>query len=121
MTLDDFKPLVKNIRKRTLLLSLNLDINHYLQRMIDSKEKIINYFKSGIKEPKISKLGSSMKSFYLIIWTIEGLIFKIKKCLQPCLNLAGIRFLKKNIIALNKGGKNITLNQVIKLNYQEIN
>ena len=44
--------------------------------MIDTKEKIINYFKSGIKEPKILKSGSSMKSFYLIIRTIKGLIIQ---------------------------------------------
>ena len=31
--------------------------------MIDSKEKIINYFKSGIKEPKNFKIGIEHEKF----------------------------------------------------------
>ena len=34
--------------------------------MIDKKEQIIKYFKSGIKEKKISKLVLNMKNSYLI-------------------------------------------------------
>ncbi len=31
--------------------------------MIDSKEKIINYFKSGVKEPKNFKIGIEHEKF----------------------------------------------------------
>ena len=44
--------------------------------MIDTKEKIINYFKSGIKEPKNFKIGIEHEKFYLIIRTIKGLIIQ---------------------------------------------
>jgi len=43
--------------------------------MINSKEHIIKYFNSGIKETKDFRIGElSMKNFYLIILIIKELI-----------------------------------------------
>jgi hypothetical protein len=42
--------------------------------MINSKEQIIEYFKSGIKKQKILKLELNMKNFFLIIKIIKELI-----------------------------------------------
>ena len=44
--------------------------------MINTKESIINYFKSGIKKKKILRLVSNMKNFYLIIKIIKELIIQ---------------------------------------------
>ena len=43
--------------------------------MIDSKEQIIEYFKSGIKDQKDLKLELSMKNFYLTIKIIKDRLF----------------------------------------------
>ena len=79
--------------------------------MIKSKEQIIDYFKSGIKQTKDFKIGIEHEKFLFNNMIIkEQIIQKLKKCFQLFQNLAGTLFQKKeNIIGLNKGGKNITL------------
>ena len=44
--------------------------------MIDTKDKIIEYFSSGIKDKKILELELNMKSFFLIIKIIRELIIQ---------------------------------------------
>ncbi|WP_440927134.1 glutamate--cysteine ligase [Candidatus Pelagibacter sp.] len=79
--------------------------------MIDSKEKIINYFKSGIKEPKNFKIGIEHEKFLFNNSDNKRIDYlKIKKMFTALLEFGwNPVFEKENIIALNKGGKNITL------------
>lgn len=79
--------------------------------MIDSKEKIINYFKSGIKEPKNFKIGIEHEKFLFNNLDNKRINYtKIKEMFTALLEFGwNPVFEKENIIALNKGGKNITL------------
>ncbi len=79
--------------------------------MIDSKEKIINYFKSGIKEPKNFKIGIEHEKFLFNNLDSKRIDYlKIKEMFTALLEFGwNPVFEKENIIALNKGGKNITL------------
>ena len=79
--------------------------------MIDSKEKIINYFKSGIKEPKNFKIGIEHEKFLFNNSNNKRIDYsKIKEMFTALIEFGwNPVFEKENIIALNKGGKNITL------------
>ncbi len=79
--------------------------------MIDSKEKIINYFKSGVKESKNFKIGIEHEKFLFNNIDNKRIDYsKIKKMFSALLEFGwNPVFEKENIIALNKGGKNITL------------
>ncbi len=79
--------------------------------MIDSKEKIINYFKSGIKDPKNFKIGIEHEKFLFNNLDNKRIDYlKIKEMFTALLEFGwNPIFEKENIIALNKGGKNITL------------
>ena len=79
--------------------------------MIDSKEKIINYFKSGIKEPRNFKIGIEHEKFLFNNSNNKRIDYsKIKEMFTALLEFGwNPVFEKENIIALNKGGKNITL------------
>ena len=79
--------------------------------MIDSKEKIINYFKSGVKEPKNFKIGIEHEKFLFNNKDNKRIDYsKIKEMFSALLEFGwNPVFEKENIIALNKGGKNITL------------
>ncbi|WP_440934007.1 glutamate--cysteine ligase [Candidatus Pelagibacter sp.] len=79
--------------------------------MIDSKEKIIDYFKSGIKEPKNFKIGIEHEKFLFNNLDNQRIDYpKIKEMFTALLEFGwNPVFEKENIIALNKGGKNITL------------
>ncbi len=79
--------------------------------MIDSKEKIINYFKTGIKEPKNFKIGIEHEKFLFNNSNNKRIDYsKIKEMFTALLEFGwNPVFEKENIIALNKGGKNITL------------
>ncbi|WP_075504239.1 glutamate--cysteine ligase [Candidatus Pelagibacter communis] len=79
--------------------------------MIDSKEKIINYFKSGIKESKNFKIGIEHEKFLFNNSDNKRVDYpKIKEMFTALLEFGwNPVFEKENIIALNKGGKNITL------------
>ncbi len=79
--------------------------------MIDSKEKIINYFKSGIKDAKNFKIGIEHEKFLFNNLDNKRIDYsKIKEMFTALLEFGwNPVFEKENIIALNKGGKNITL------------
>ncbi len=79
--------------------------------MIDSKEKIINYFRSGIKEPKNFKIGVEHEKFLFNNSDNKRINYsKIKEMFTALLEFGwNPVFEKENIIALNKRGKNITL------------
>ena len=79
--------------------------------MIDSKEKIINYFKSGVKEPKNFKIGIEHEKFLFNNSDNKRIDYsKIKEMFTALLEFGwNPVFEKENIIALNKGSKNITL------------
>ncbi len=79
--------------------------------MIDSKEKIINYFKSGIKDLKNFKIGIEHEKFLFNNSDNKRVDYqKIKEMFTALLEFGwNPVFEKENIIALNKGGKNITL------------
>ena len=79
--------------------------------MIDKKDKIIEYFSSGIKETKNFKIGIEHEKFLFNNKNIKRVDYpKIKEMFQA-LQEFGWKpvYEKENIIALNKGGKNITL------------
>ena len=79
--------------------------------MIDTKDKIIKYFSSGIKKPKSFKIGIEHEKFLFNNKNNKRVDYsKIKEMFQA-LQEFGWKpvFEKKNIIGLNKGGKNITL------------
>ena len=79
--------------------------------MIDTKEKIIEYFKSGIKDQKNFKIGIEHEKFLFSKNNNKRVdYFKIKEMFSALLEFGWNPILEKeNIIGLNKGGKNITL------------
>jgi len=79
--------------------------------MINSKEKIIDYFNSGIKETKDFKIGIEHEKFLFNKNDNTRVDYsKIKEMFSALLEFGWKPILeKKNIIGLNKGGKNITL------------
>ncbi len=79
--------------------------------MINSKEKIIEYFNSGIKETKNFKIGIEHEKFLFNKNDNTRVDYsKIKEMFSALLEFGWKPILeKKNIIGLNKGGKNITL------------
>ena len=79
--------------------------------MIDTKEKIIKYFNSGIKEKKNFKIGVEHEKFLFNKYNNKRVNYsKIKEMFTALLEFGWNPILeKKNIIGLNKGDKNITL------------
>ena len=77
--------------------------------MISSKNQIIEYFKSGIKNTKNFKIGIEHEKF-LFNNNKRINYLKIKEMFAALLEFGWNPIYEKdNIIALNKGGKNITL------------
>ena len=79
--------------------------------MINSKEQIIEYFKSGIKETKDFKIGIEHEKFLFNNKDNKRVDYsKIKKMFATLLEFGWNPILEKeNIIGLNKGEKNISL------------
>ncbi|MDA7577388.1 glutamate-cysteine ligase family protein, partial [Candidatus Pelagibacter sp.] len=79
--------------------------------MINTKEQIIQYFKSGIKETKDFKIGIEHEKFLFNNQDNRRINYsKIKNMFTALLEFGWNPILEKNnIIGLNKGGKNITL------------
>ena len=79
--------------------------------MINSKEQIIKYFNSGIKERKNFKIGIEHEKFLFNRNNNTRVNYsKIKEMFTALLEFGWNPILEKgNIIGLNKGGKNITL------------
>ena len=79
--------------------------------MITSKEQIINYFKSGIKEKKDFRIGIEHEKFLFDNKDNKRINYtRIKQMFTALLEFGWNPILEKeNIIGLNKGGKNITL------------
>ena len=79
--------------------------------MISKKENIIDYFKSGIKKRKDFKIGVEHEKFLFDNQNNKRIDYlKIKKMFSALLEFGWNPVLEKeNIIGLNKGGKNITL------------
>jgi len=79
--------------------------------MINSKEQIIEYFKSGIKKTKDFKIGIEHEKFLFNNKDNKRVNYsKIKEMFAALLEFGWNPILEKeNIIGLNKGGKNITL------------
>ena len=79
--------------------------------MIDTKDKIIEYFKSGIKETKNHKIGIEHEKFLFDNQNNKRVNYpKIKEMFSALLEFGWNPILEKgNIIGLNKGGKNISL------------
>ena len=79
--------------------------------MINSKEQIIEYFKSGVKDTKDFKIGIEHEKFLFNNQGNKRVDYpKIKEMFSALLEFGWKPVLEKeNIIALNKGGKNITL------------
>ena len=79
--------------------------------MINSKEQIIEYFKSGIKQTKDFKIGIEHEKFLFDKSSNKRIDYlKIKQMFEALLEFGWNPILEKNnIIGLNKGGKNITL------------
>ena len=79
--------------------------------MINSKEQIIEYFKSGITEIKDFRIGIEHEKFLFNNLNNKRIDYsKIKKMFAALLEFGWNPILEKeNIIGLNKGGKNITL------------
>ena len=79
--------------------------------MINSKEQIIEYFKSGIKETKDFKIGIEHEKFLFNRKDNKRVDYsKIKEMFAALLEFGWNPILEKgNIIGLNKGGKNISL------------
>ena len=79
--------------------------------MIKSKEQIIDYFKSGIKQAKDFRIGIEHEKFLFSNVDNKRIDYsKIKEMFSALLEFGWNPILeKKNIIGLNKGGKNITL------------
>ena len=79
--------------------------------MIDIKEKIIDYFNSGIKDNKDFKIGIEHEKFLFNNQDNKRIDYlKIKEMFSALLEFGWNPILEnKNIIGLNKGGKNITL------------
>ena len=79
--------------------------------MIKTKEQIIEYFQSGIKETKDFKIGIEHEKFLFNTENNKRIDYPKVKEMSTALTEFGWNpvFEKKNIIGLNKGGKNITL------------
>ena len=79
--------------------------------MINSKEQIIQYFQSGIKDKKNFKIGIEHEKFLFNKKNNKRIDYlKIKEMFSALLEFGWNPILEKNnIIGLNKGGKNITL------------
>ena len=79
--------------------------------MINSKEQIIKYFESGIKETKDFRIGIEHEKFLFNNQDDKRVDYsKIKEMFSSLLEFGWNPILEKeNIIGLNKGGKNITL------------
>ena len=79
--------------------------------MIKTKNQIIEYFKSGIKDPKDFKIGIEHEKFLFDNENNKRVDYpKIKEMFEALIEFGwNPVFEKGNIIALNKGGKNITL------------
>jgi len=79
--------------------------------MIQSKEQIIEYFKSGIKKKNNFKIGIEHEKFLFNNKNNKRVNYsKIKEMFAALLEFGWNPILeKKNIIGLNKGDKNITL------------
>ena len=79
--------------------------------MINSKEKIIEYFKSGIKKTKDFKIGIEHEKFLFNSDNNKRIDYlKIKEMFAALLEFGWNSIFEKGyIIGLNKGGKNITL------------
>ncbi len=79
--------------------------------MINSKNLIIDYFKSGIKDKKNFKIGIEHEKFLFNNQNNKRIDYlKIKQMFSALLEFGWNPILEKgNIIGLNKGGKNITL------------
>ena len=79
--------------------------------MINSKEQIIEHFKSGIKKTKDFKIGIEHEKFLFNNKNNKRIDYsKIKEMFTALLEFGWKPILEKeNIIGLNKSGKNITL------------
>ena len=79
--------------------------------MITKKEQIIEYFKSGIKNKKEFKIGIEHEKFLFNSHNNKRIDYqKIKEMFSALLEFGWNPVLENdNIIGLNKGGKNITL------------
>ena len=79
--------------------------------MIKTKNQIIEYFKSGMKDSKNFKIGIEHEKFLFDNENNRRVDYpKIKEMFTALLEFGwNPVFEKENIIALNKGGKNITL------------
>ena len=79
--------------------------------MTISKEQIIKYFKSGIKEKKDFKIGIEHEKFLFDSKSNKRIDYLSVKEMFSALNEFGWNPIKEaeNIVGLNKGGKNITL------------
>jgi glutamate--cysteine ligase len=79
--------------------------------MINSKEQIIDYFNSGIKKKKDFRIGIEHEKFLFNNKGNKRINYsKIKEMFAALLEFGWKPILEKeNIIGLNKGGKNITL------------
>ena len=79
--------------------------------MINNKEQIIEYFKFGIKNSKDFKIGIEHEKFLFNNQNNKRINYsKIKEMFSALLEFGWNPILEKNnIIGLNKGGKNITL------------
>ncbi len=79
--------------------------------MINTKEKIIEYFRSGIKDEKNFKIGIEHEKFLFNGKNNKRIDYlKVKEMFSALLEFGWNPILEKdNIIGLNKGGKNITL------------
>ena len=79
--------------------------------MINSKDKIIDYFQSGIKDSKNFKIGIEHEKFLFNNKDNKRIDYsEIEKMFKALLEFGwNPIFEKKNVIGLNKNGKNITL------------
>ncbi len=79
--------------------------------MINNKDQIIKFFQSGIKETKNFKIGVEHEKFLFNNKSNKRIDYhKIKEMFSALLEFGWNPVLEKgNVIGLNKGGKNITL------------
>ena len=79
--------------------------------MITSKDQIVNYFKSGIKENNKFKIGIEHEKFLFNLKDNKRINYSKVKEMFAALNEFGWKpvFEKNDIVALNKNGKNISL------------
>ena len=79
--------------------------------MINSKEQIINHFRSGFKDSENFKIGIEHEKFLFNFEDNTRINYSKIKEMFAALNEFGWKpiYEKNNVIALNKNGKNITL------------